>query len=107
MIKKPVYSWEWKFKKALERGKSEKYLRNLLKRWIREDLRGLPRELKIEIEITRNSGNLKLNLLVSTLSEVNWIRSHQLDQLVAKLSKLGIEINVLYLDDFVWEKRCS
>ncbi len=91
--------WE----KRLRKANSKKELRNLIRRYLKEHLKGLPPHFKIEVEILEMHPNTAV-ILLPTHSEGNLIRVAQVDRLVGDLESIGINIEVLYEDDLA-EKR--
>ena len=77
---------------------SEKDLRLFLRRFLKERLKGLPPDFKIEIEVFSHKPP-KSALKIPTHSEKNLIRAHQVDLLVRELFEAGIAVEVFYLDD--------
>ncbi len=88
--------WE----KQLRKANNEKELRNLVRRFFKEHLKGLPPHFKIEVQVLKMRPN-KVIILLPTHSEGNLIRVAQVEQLVARLESVGINIEVLYEDDLI------
>lgn len=77
---------------------SEKDLRLFLKRFLKEKLKGLPPDFKIEIKVFSHQPP-QTALKIPTHSEKNLLRAHQVDLLIRELSEAGIAVEVFYLDD--------
>ncbi|WP_153303805.1 hypothetical protein [Thermosulfurimonas dismutans] len=77
---------------------SEKDLRLFLKRFLKEKLKGLPPDFKIEIRVFSHQPP-RTALKIPAHSEKNLLRAHQVDLLIRELSEAGITVEVFYLDD--------
>lgn len=78
--------------------RSEKDLKLFVKRFLKEKLKGLPEDTKIEVEVF----SLKppeVNLYFPFYSEGNLIRAFEVDFLLAELYNFGIVCNLYYQDD--------
>ncbi len=78
--------------------RSPKDLRLHLKHFLKDRLRGLPSDFRIEIAVLSHRPP-RAALFIPAHSEGNLIRVHQVDRLVAELAEMGIEIEVFYADD--------
>ncbi len=77
---------------------NEKDLRLFVKRFLKENLKGLPEGVKIEIEVT-SLNPPEVNLFFPFYSEGNLLRTLEVDFLLAELYNLGIGCHLFYLDD--------
>ncbi len=82
--------------------RSPKDLRLFLKGFLKEHLRGLPPDFRIEIEVLSHAPPRAL-LRLPAHSEGNLIRVHQVDLLVSHLAEMGVEVEVFYMDDLIEE----
>jgi len=79
--------------------KNEKDLRLFIKRFLKENLKGLPPESKIEIEVLKVKP-AEVILKFPFYSEGNLIRANEVDFLLKDLIELGIKAHIVYVDDF-------
>ncbi|BAU23644.1 hypothetical protein THC_1276 [Caldimicrobium thiodismutans] len=78
--------------------RSEKDLRLFVKKFFKENLKGLPEMAKIEIEVySLNPPSVKLYF--PFYSEGNFLRAFEVDFLLAELYNLGIKGSLFYQDD--------
>jgi len=78
--------------------KNEKDLKLFIKRFLKENLKGLPPESKIEIEVIKIKP-AEVILKFPFYSEGNLIRVNEVDFLLKTLINLGIKAQVKYIDD--------
>ncbi|WP_038056871.1 hypothetical protein [Thermodesulfobacterium hydrogeniphilum] len=78
--------------------KSEKDLRLFIKKFLKENLKGLPETAKIQIKVL-NIKPPQVVLEMPFYSEGNLIRVNEVDFLIQHLVNLGIRVNIIYLDD--------
>jgi len=78
--------------------KNEKDLKLFIKRFLKENLKGLPPESKIEIEVVKIKPS-EIILKFPFYSEGNLIRVNEVDFLLKNLIDLGIKVQVKYIDD--------
>ncbi len=78
--------------------KNEKDLKLFIKRFLKENLKGLPPESKIEIEVIKIKP-AEVILKFPFYSEGNLIRVNEVDFLLKTLIDLGIKAQVKYIDD--------
>jgi len=78
--------------------RSVKDLRLFLRRLLKEELRGLPPDFRIEVEVLSVRPPRAL-LRLPVPAEGNLPRAHQLDLLVARLLEEGLSLEVFYADD--------
>lgn len=78
--------------------KNEKDLKLFIKRFLKENLKGLPPESKIEIKVIKIKP-AEVILEFPFYSEGNFIRVNEVDFLLKKLIDLGIKAQVKYIDD--------
>jgi len=78
--------------------KNEKDLKLFVKRFLKENLKGLPPESKIEIEVIKIKP-AEVILKFPFYSEGNLIRVNEVDFLLKTLINLGIKARVKYIDD--------
>jgi len=79
--------------------KNEKDLRLFVKRFLKEKLKGLPPESKIEIEVIKVKP-AEVILKFPFYSEGNLIRANEVDFLLKDLMEMGIKAHIRYVDDF-------
>lgn len=84
--------------KKLRNFRNEKDLRLFVKRFFKENLKGLPEGTKIEVEVSSLKPPV-VNLYFPFYSEGNLIRAFEVDFLLAELYNLGIACNLFYQDD--------
>ena len=82
--------------------KTEKDLRLFVKKYIKERLKGLPSDKKLEVKVKSVSPPI-INLYLPFFSEGNLIRANEVDFLIADLEKLGLKVEIFYLDDLFYE----
>jgi len=78
--------------------KNEKDLKLFVKRFLKGNLKGLPPESKIEIEVIKIKP-AEVILKFPFYSEGNLIRVNEVDFLLKTLIDLGIKAQVKYIDD--------
>jgi hypothetical protein len=78
--------------------KNEKDLKLFVKRFLKGNLKGLPPESKIEIEVIKIKP-AEVILKFPFYSEGNLIRVNEVDFLLKTLINLGIKAQVKYIDD--------
>ena len=78
--------------------KNEKDLRLFIKKFLKENLKGLPLESKIEIQIIKIKP-AEVILKFPFYSEGNLIRVNEVDFLLKILMDLGIKAHIRYIDD--------
>ena len=78
--------------------KNEKDLKLFVKRFLKENLKGLPPERKIEIKVIKIKP-AEVILKFPFYSEGNLIRVNEVDFLLKNLMDLGIRAQVKYIDD--------
>ena len=78
--------------------KNEKDLRLFIKKFLKENLKGLPLESKIDIQIIKVKP-AEVILKFPFYSEGNLIRVNEVDFLLKILMDLGIKAYVRYIDD--------
>jgi hypothetical protein len=78
--------------------RNEKDLRLFVKRFLKENLKGLPEGVKIEIEVS-SLNPPEVNLFFPFYSEGNLLRTLEVDFLLTELYNLGISCHLFYLDD--------
>jgi hypothetical protein len=78
--------------------KNEKDLKLFIKKFLKKNLKGLPPESKIEIEVIKIKP-AEVILKFPFYSEGNLIRVNEVDFLLKKLIDLGIKAQVKYIDD--------
>ncbi|PMP68476.1 MAG: hypothetical protein C0190_01495 [Thermodesulfobacterium geofontis] len=76
----------------------EKDLRLFIKKFLKENLKGLPPESKIDIEVIKIKP-AEVILKFPFYSEGNLIRANEVDFLLKDLINLGIKAQVKYIDD--------
>lgn len=86
------------FLSLVKNFKKEKDLRLFIKKFLKENLKGLPAESKIEIEIIKIKP-AEVILKFPFYSEGNLIRANEVDFLLKNLIDLGIKAQVKYIDD--------
>ncbi len=79
--------------------KNEKDLRLFVKKFLKGNLKGLPPESKIEVEVLKVKP-AEVILKFPFYSEGNLIRTNEVDFLLKNLMELGIKAYIKYLDDF-------
>lgn len=84
--------------RKLKRFRNEKDLRLFVKRFLKENLKGLPEGTKIDIEVFSLTPP-SVNLYFPFYSEGNLLRAYEVDFLLAELYNLGIICNLFYQDD--------
>ncbi len=84
--------------------KREKDVRLFVKNFFKKNLQGLPESAKIELKVV-SLDPLEVNLFMPFYSEGNFIRAYEVDFLIYELDKLGIKINLFYLDDVIEVKE--
>lgn len=84
--------------KKLKSFHKEKDLRLFVKRFFKENLKGLPEDVKIEVEVS-SLNPPSVNLYFPFYSEGNFLRAFEVDFLLAELYNLGIICNLFYQDD--------
>ncbi len=70
-----------------------------MKKFLKENLKGLPPESKIEVEVLKVKP-AEVLLKFPFYSEGNLIRANEVDFLLKDLMELGIKAHIKYLDDF-------
>jgi len=78
--------------------KNEKDLRLFIKKFLKQNLKGLPPESKIEVEIVKFKP-AEVILKFPFYSEGNLIRANEVDFLLKTLIELGIKAHIKYIDD--------
>lgn len=78
--------------------RNEKDLRLFIKKFLKENLKGLPAESKIEVKIVKIKP-AEVILKFPFYSESNLIRTNEVDFLLKNLLSLGIKVYVKYIDD--------
>ncbi len=91
--------WEKRAKKL----HTAKDFRLFVKGFLKEKLKGLPPDFRLEVEVTDKKAK-KIEVKIPAHSEGNPIRITQVDRLVEELEEMGLEIEILYLDD-LWERE--
>ncbi len=89
--------WEKKAKQL----NSEKALRLFVKNFLKEKLKGLPPDFRLGIKVL-DPKKKKVAIKIPAHSEGNPIRIAQMDRLTEELEKMGLEVELFYLDD-IWE----
>lgn len=100
--KAPSERSEVSWKKLLQKVRSEKDLRHVVRRYLRAHLRGLSSGFRIEVEAL-DLRPKRVAIKIPAHSEGNLIRVAQVDRLVAELEAMGLEVEVLYQDDLAEE----
>lgn len=79
--------------------KNEKDLRLFVKKFLKEKLKGLPPESKVEIKVIKVKP-AEIILKFPFYSEGNLIRANEVDFLLKDLAEIGIKAYIKYIDDF-------
>ncbi len=85
--------------RTLYDSRPEKALRNRIKRWLKEKVRGLPPGFIFRVSARKEKGKFIIDIEVPAWAEANPVRLHQLDLLMAQLEELGLTVNVFYRED--------
>lgn len=92
-------------KKLKPKKVTEKEIRNLVKKILKNSLKGVTELPKIEVEVIEiNPPQVFLKL--PFYSEGNLIRVNEVDFLVLEIEKRGILVETFYLDDKQEKERC-
>ncbi len=78
--------------------RSLKDLRLFVKKFLKERMKGLPPEFRIEVEAL-DYKNPRVLIKVPVHSEKNLVRAHQLDVLIKELEDSGVLSELCYIDD--------
>lgn len=78
----------------------EKEIRNWVKKFLKQHLKGVSELLKIKIKVV-NINPPKVYLELPFYSEGNLIRANEVDFLITEIEKEGVSIEIFYLDDFL------
>ena len=92
--------------KEAQKIRTEKDLRLFVRRFLKERLKGLPPEFRLEVDVL-SARPRKVVIKIPAHSEGNPIRILQVDQLLEEMGHYDIQAEVRYLDDLLEENAFS